>query len=539
VPEPAERTTTQFATIVGLIGTILTFIAAKGHLPGIGNDAASYVAIADRLANGGSLGYFLEPKLGLWPPGFPAVLAVPRWILGVGPEITALWINAFALVPLAWTTRWLVVRVGCAPRTQRAGILIAVLGPATLSQSYMAQTEITFVLLVLWSFVALIRFCDTGHRSWFVWGVLAQWAAFMDRYVGLVAIGAGALWLALERVSDRPAGARFARGVAFFVASCALPGAWILRNVVVTDTPFGPRDSPIATIASNTVDAATSLGQYLHGFARYAPMIGVGRLASLVLAAAVGLVALGLTRRVMAARDTRADSWRRLPTGIGDLIGHPAGLLTIYGIAHWAYMIYSASTIAFDPVNTRYLVPMFIPLLVVGMALLQRGALDTVSPTGARVTGLTKLVAMTLPLLVVLQVGMGLVRVSASYWTDDAQGYSSPKALAVRESPVLDSVPGDCDRRYSNFPELTYLAGFEAQRSPRRTKVASSDELRELEDLQEHVADGGSACLIWVDDDRFATPLYQWQLDELGDRLELIPLDQDRNVAVYRVGPSS
>jgi len=53
------------------------------------------------------------------------------------------------------------------------------------------------------------------------------------------------------------------------------------------------------------------------------------------------------------------------------------------------------------------------------------------------------------------------------------------------------------------------------------------------------VADGGSACLIWVDDDRFATPLYQWQLDELGDRLELIPLDQDRNVAVYRVGPSS
>ena len=519
--------------LVGLVGVVLTFIAAKGHLPGIGNDATSFVAIADRIAAGGRLGYFLESKLALWPPGWPATLAVGRWAFDINPATTALWINAFLLLPLAFQIRWLLERSTSNERVTRAGILVGVLGPATLSQSYMAQTEISFIVLVLAAFIALIRFSDTRRWSWLALSVVAQWMAFMDRYVGLVAIGAGALWLVFERGSTQR-GERFRNAVAYFAASCVVPGAWLLRNVVVTDTPFGPRDTPLRTYKSNAIDAITSIGQFLHGYAKYEPFEGILRLASIGLAGLIGIFALVLVRRAINARNSRTDAWRRDGTSWGDLLGQPIGLLVIYGIAHWAYMIYSASTIAFDPVNTRYLVPMFIPLMIAGLVVLDRGAFAQLSPAGTGGDGVTKLGSMALAIFVILQLAVGVVRVSASYWTDEAQNYNSPEALDIRNSAVLDSVPDGCPI-LSNFPELTYLAGFEAPRSPRRTKFASSDVMTELEDLTTATSGGTRTCLIWVNDERYATPQYQWQLSDLQDRFELETLGEDANVAVYRI----
>ncbi len=518
---------------MGLTGVALTFVAAKGHLPGIGNDAASYVAIADRLAARWRLGYFLEPKLALWPPGWPATLAVGRWTLDLNPATTALWINAFLLVPLAFQIRWLLERNTSNERVIRAGVVVGVLGPATLSQSYMVQTEISFIVLVLAAFIALIRFSDTRRWTWFAVSVAAQWLGFMDRYVGLVAIGAGALWLVFERGSVQR-GARFRTAVVYFVAACAVPGAWLLRNVAVTDTPFGPRDTPIQTYKSNAVDALTSLGQFLHGYARYQPFEGILRLASIGLAGLVGLFALVLLRRAISARNARPDAWRRDGTSWGDVLGQPVGLLVIYGIAHWIYMIYSASTIAFDPVNTRYLAPMFIPLMIAGLVLLDRGAFAQLTPAGTGGDRITKLASVALSIFVLLQVIVGVVRVSASYWTDEAQGYNSPRALDIRRSDVLDTIPPGCPL-WSNFPELTYLTGIEARRSPRKTKFASTDVLNEIEVLTETTAAGTRTCLIWVSDDRYETPQYQWQLAELQQRFEMEVLGQDPNVAVFRI----
>src|SRR5690606_25457339 len=105
---------------------------------------------------------------------------------------------------------------------------------------------------------------------------------------------------------------------------------------------------------------------------RYEPMEGVGRLASMALAGAVGIFAIVLLRKALAVRPAPDGGTAAVAAR---LAGHPAALLLIYAAAHWLYMIYSASTIAFDPVNTRYLVPMFIPALIAGLALLDRALL--------------------------------------------------------------------------------------------------------------------------------------------------------------------
>ena len=190
---------------IGLVAAAVTVFAAKGGLPGLGNDATSYVAIADRIAKHGELGYFLEPQLALWPPGWPAVLAFGEWLLGITPQITALAVNCVAVVVIAletWSLGWRILQDR---KLVLAATLIAALGPATLSQTYMVQTETTFVALVLGTFIALIRFSDTRRPSWLAGAAVLQWAAFMDRYVGIVAIGAGGMWLLLERGTDRVA----------------------------------------------------------------------------------------------------------------------------------------------------------------------------------------------------------------------------------------------------------------------------------------------------------------------------------------------
>lgn len=524
---------------VGLIGAALTVVAAKGTLPGLGNDATSYVAIADRLARRGELGYFLEPRLALWPPGWPALLAFPRWVADISPLATALVVNAAMCVVIAFEAWWLLRRVTSNPRLVTIGTTVAVLGPATLSQTYMVQTEPTFIAIVLGAFIALISFTDrwrhSGSRRCFWLAMVLMWAAFFDRYVGIVAIGACSLWLVFERGTGAAVVQRWKNGVGFFLGSSAVPAAWLIRNAVVTgdlSSAFGPRDTPLETYQSNLVDAATSIGQFLHGVARYEPFTGLLRLISLAVAGVVGVLAIVLARRALANRRAAPDALSRPPVGLGDLLGHPVGLLVIYGVAHWLYMIYSASTIAFDPVNTRYLAPMFIPMLIAGLALVDRGA-----RLRGRTDIVTRIVSVGVVVLAVLQVTVGVVRVSASYWDDSALGYQAPQWRRTLASPVLDQVPVDCDRLYSNFPEATYLAGFEAQRSPRIRKFASSDRLDELAQAVRAVERGDKSCLIWVSPTVLETPTYQHPFEDLEAAFDLRQVAADDDVAVYVMGP--
>ena len=527
----AGTTDRRVPLAIGAVAAVVTVIAAKWNLPGLGNDATSYVAIADNLAQHGRLGYFLEPKLALWPPGWPATLAFFEWAFGVRPQISALAINSLTVIVIAWQAWWLMRRFTSDRRVVVAATAIAALGPATLSQSYMVQTEVTFVALVLGTFMALIRFSETRRWSWLGLAAVLQWAAFMDRYVGIVSIGAGGLWLLFERGTDRTA-ERWRNGIAFVVAASSVPGAWLIRNIVVRDgvgAAFGPRDTPLATYKTNLIDATTSVGQFIHGVSRYEPFTGVLRLASLAVVAGFGLLAVVLLRRALAAG--RSDAGRTIRPG--DLLGHPAGLLLIYAAAHWAYMVYSSSTIAFDPVNTRYLAPMFIPAMIVGLALVAR-----VLRSSRASDPLVRFLSVALVALVVVQVGVGLVRASASYWDDTAQGYAAPPWRDALASPVFDSVPDDCQHLYSNFPEATYLAGIEAQRSPRIRKFASSDRLAELRDALRRVDRGETSCLVWIDPDVLETPTYQHPLSRLRREFSLVEVDRDEDVAVYLMEPA-
>lgn len=525
----------------GVAGCVLTWVAAKGTLPGIGNDATSYVAIAERANDGGGLGYFLEPTLALWPPGWPAVLAVFDRV-GIGAQIGGLLVNSLCVILLAALSAALMSRFTSDRRLVIVAGVIAAVGPATLSQSYFVQTETAFMALVLASFIAIFHYQDPGRtvsdrRRWFWLAVGFVWASFLMRYVGIVAIGSISLWLALDPRSGRRAVERLRRAGTFFAAANLVPAAWILRTVVASGTPFGPRDTPLRTYPDNLRDAVVSLGQFIHGYSEYKPARGLLGLASLGVLAIATACALALAWNWRARRSNRGH-----PTTIGDAVGSEVALVVIYAMAHTVYMVYSASTIAFDPVNTRYLNPVFIPALIGGLVLVDRGVGRAASGPagGAPAPGArsNQLVTLGLAALVVVQVVVGVVRVSASYWHDQAQGYNSPIGVELRDSPVLDDIPDDCVL-YSNLPEFGYTAGFESRRSPRERKFASSDPTDDIETL-DRTLEADQVCLIWFDEDAlaetgdvFETVDYQYPLTELDDRYRLEVIAEDDSITIY------
>lgn len=525
--------------MLGLVGAALTLFAGKGRLPGIGNDATSYWAIADRLEAGRGLGYFLEPRLTLWPPGWPAYLTAMKWLTGLSVPVIGLWTNALLVVVtgvLAWR---LVTRFTSVPLLVWATVVSATIGPATLSQSYFLQTETGFNVLVLAAMLALLRFAERRRPSDLGLAVVVMWAAFMYRYVGIVAIGAGTVWLVFDR-GARSGVERLRNAAVFFLCSCAVPAAWLVRNVATNDwrwgTAFGPRDTPLATYKTNAADALTSLGQFITGVWRYAPWKGLLRLVVLGVLAVAGWIALTALRRWRARRVAGSSGLTRGPLGVREVIGHPVGLLCVYVVAHWAYMIYSASTIAFDPVNTRYLAPIFIPALIAAMTLVDRSGLGGLAP-GRPPDDFGKLLRSGVGIWMVVQVLCGLGMASAPWWNRYAAGYHGSAVIELRDSELLDRVPVDCDL-YASIPMALYPAGFEPRIWPRRTKFASSDVPTDLEDLR-RTLDGRDACLLWIAGFEDQVD-YEYTPAELGALFPaMTEIDRDRvdddDLILYRI----
>ena len=522
----------------GLAGAALTLIAGKGHLPGIGNDATSYWAIADRLEGGRGLGYFLEPKLTLWPPGWPAYLAALKWLTPLSVPVIALFTNALLVVVSTRLTWRLVTRFTQVPVLVWAAVVSAAVGPATLSQSYFLQTETSFGCLVLFSFLLVLRFGDTRRGLYLGGAVVTMWLAFMDRYVGIVLIGALALWLLLDR-GERRLSVRFRTAALFGAGSFVVPGLWLVRNAATNDwqwaTVFGPRDTPIHGLKTNGVDAVTSLGQFIIGYWQYQPFRGVLRLAALAVLVAAGTLAVLLAKRWRDARAHPGDGTPGRSIGVLDAAGHPLGLLVIYIAAHFGYMIYSASTIAFDPVNTRYLLPIFIPAVIVAVTLIDRAALGPAAAPAADATDprLRPILRAGVIAWMVIQVGCGIGMASAPWWNRFAAGYNGSEALDIRSSAIFERRPTDCTTR-TNIPMALYPLGIESQIWPRQTKFASSDVPPDLDEVHAELA-RGDLCLIWLKgfDSQVGYEYTREDMQRMFPAMHVV--DEDANVVIYRI----
>ncbi|MCB9681300.1 MAG: hypothetical protein H6733_07480 [Alphaproteobacteria bacterium] len=396
---------TAWAT-AAVLACVAVTLAARSPDAAVGPDAAQYLRAARILVDQGT---WLQPDVtpsgtspfAVWPPGYPALVAVPV-ALGLDPWWASKLVGALSLL-------------ACVPLLQR-------LAPERL----VPMVHVLGVASVLWLFawsasegpflVALVALAAalTAHARAPTWrtalgAAVAATAAFYLRYlgaIGVVALVVGAAGTAWRR---RPGAA----GLAVAAGTTALlDGAWLLRNALATGHLTGQGRLPAP-------EGWTSLGVDLVRAGLAELILGARHLSTApwVLAAVVAAGTIQLLGVLLALR---AVGWRR--PALDAAWAWPAGL----GALHLGALVTLRFTYHFDRFGWRLLGP--------GTALL---ALAAVVAAG----GLGPAVRRRLDATLALSVLAGVVVALA---TPAPQGIATASTTLARTVARYAEVPPGC-----------------------------------------------------------------------------------------------
>ena len=510
----AVATAPHTVTILALLAALAVLVANVAGIAS-GDDGVGYRAMADSLLAGDGYGYFLEDPVTVWPPVWPALMALIAWLSPLDPLGAAIVLNAAVAAGVVVAGNRLLRVVVDDARLVLAGTVVLALGPSTIGLGHVLMTDMAFALVTMVWMLALVRFRRTAAWRDLAAAALLAWLAFGLRYVGLVLIAFGGLWLLCD--GRRSLATRFRNGVLYGVGAAIVPIAWMLRNRSIDGTFTGERNPSARGLIDNGFDIAATLGRFL------LPGLGNGLT---YLWAAVGLVVLAgacwLAWKVLRAPvDGRT---RGVGARLVHLAGRPLGLLAGFAILYLSYMLYVRTTTALNQLDLRLLYPAYFPLSFVALALLER--LRRLEPSarwerfGLRTAGVWCVANVAAGM-----VGMVAFAAGHPYFVGN---YEADVFDAVRENPAIAALPADC-QLYSNLPNGLYPA-YEALWSPQRRALESSREIPDLEEIAATLDDTPS-CLVWIDE----PPVYGhlWTLEQLQDRLELEPVAAEGNVETF------
>jgi len=339
----------QTATVTGFDATGMIYVDMARHLAR-GEGIVSTIYFPSHVPK------FPSP-IALWPPLYPAAIA---GLLAAGVDAAI----ASRLVSLAafGVTVGVLWLIGAEVFDEHVGTVAALLlmaWPVITGIAAMALSENLFIMCIAISVLLTARVLRDGaaaaHRGRLAAaGGLAMAGAALTRYPGLAVMAITAVFLLANlRGGSRRDRVRLVAIWSFFAG--ILPVLLLLRNRVVTGAFMGrgrPPDDQGAVY--HIVFAAKTLvtdGLKLLWRLTVAPeALGVDSRAMIVavMAGAV-LLLVGLLRGPRVLRALR-EAGAVLRTA-------PAALVVVVGVGYWVVMIAIRSVTAFEPMNTRMLMP--------------------------------------------------------------------------------------------------------------------------------------------------------------------------------------
>ena len=348
-----DRYALLIVVLAGL-GTAHILVRTATYGAAVGTDSIVFLSTAlNFLAGEGWRDFSGAPPIG-WPPLFPLLLVALGWV-GIDPLAAGRWVNAaaFGLTIFA---------AGCWLRSNVRSQGLALAATATLAASlplsdwasnYM--TEPLFVLLTLLALIQLAAFLQRGARTSLWWAAVFTALAALTRYPGVVLIGVGVLIL-------WPL-ARWKQALVFGAVSSLPLLAVLAHNWTVSETWTSDRSEPVGQSLSE------GLRQTVEVFRTWivppnAPD-GVAYLLWLV----IGLVVLASAAVVLRALRMHRDDPEGGPAYFRMGPALPFGAFTV------GYIAFMAAVVPFTAeqgIDSRYLLPIYVPLLLTAGFLLDR-----------------------------------------------------------------------------------------------------------------------------------------------------------------------
>jgi hypothetical protein len=287
-------------------------------------------------------------SLSLWPPGFPAAIALPVYF-GASPVQSARWINVIA----AGITAAMVVLLISGPLGIAAGIAGAIVVFATQAvfDTYLSVlSEPLFIALIVLLLFAMVH----ARNHLILLSVLAT-AAVMVRYAGAFAPAAAVIWTLVD--SQRDFRARVRRAITVALLPFIAIALWIARTAIAPDRHATPELNLYGGWSDTIVQARDTLAEWL------APLLSDGTLQRAI--ALVLTVALA-SFVIMAASDTSGNRLKRLRVGgLSALLGAASLLGACYVAIIVASRAFVGGTIPFD---WRILAPLIVLIEIEAVA---------------------------------------------------------------------------------------------------------------------------------------------------------------------------
>ena len=328
----------------------------------------------------------------------------------------------------------------------------------------------------------------------------------LTRYIGVTLILWGALAILLFHRSGFK---RRLAHVSFFVFISALPlGLWLIRNYAVSSTLFGHRAGSASGLSENFALLFSSLLSW------YVPG-GIGG-HSFVLTAASAVAA------VFAAFGLR-DGWKGLRAGLRQTC--PLILLaSIYVL----FLAVSSSVAAYDPIDDRLLSPVYVPLTLFLLILLQA----LVDPYRRRFSKRLVDSFLAIGISVWLVFSIRSTVFSAADLNSNGQGYSGrvwKDSETVRYLVQHRALGSGC-MLYSNGPDVSYILAYPPTKmSPAKMEYNSPETVTCVDSLRDSWPEESNVYLVWFDRIRRN---YLFTVDELRSiaNVELIASLEDGDV---------
>ena len=351
-----DRFMLLIAGIAGL-GPAHILVRTATYGAAVNSDSTLPLSTAMNLLAGEGWRDFAGVPLTGWPPLFPLLLAAFGWV-GIEPLAAGRWINAaaFGLTILA-AGDWLRSNLQSRLLALAATVAIAVSLPLSHFASHLL-TEPLFVLFTLLALIQLAAFLYRGGRTPLLWAAVFTALAALTRYPGVALVGVGVLVLLGRRAL--PLAIRLKDAIVFGAIS-SLPLAGVLtRNWAVSGTLTG-RKSGAGQSPSD------SLSQVVDVFRGWVVSPHAPDWLGYILWTAAGLVVvlagLGLGMGGSKGKDRPASPF----FGLG-----PALPFGVFAVSYIAFMVAVVPFTVYQIIDSRYLLPIYVPLLLTGVLLLDR-----------------------------------------------------------------------------------------------------------------------------------------------------------------------
>jgi hypothetical protein len=347
-----------FLAAAAITASYFVFISISLYGPGLTHDSAAYIYAAESLINGEGFEYFGYPSPFMqWPPLYPLLLALAGRF-GIAATTASGFINAIAfglivLIAGAWLYKKLKNTFIAILTT--IGLVFSL--PLIQVSKYL-WTETLFVLFTLLAFIKLGEFLNRGKNSQLAWAGVFSALACLSRYMGVVLVLTAAIFLFFRK-------GKFIlklKDIIIYGCFSSIPVMiWTIRNYIVSGTLVGfriPSEYPFKLNVKRTMDSILSWlkpeGQIASALSER--LLDILQLFSILLPVVIMILFIGVL--IFAEKPKRAKS-------VINEYPYPILFNMVFVAIYVVYLILSATSVAFEPINSRYLVPIFVPLVII------------------------------------------------------------------------------------------------------------------------------------------------------------------------------